>query len=301
MWFKNLKIYRLAPSFALSADELEQKLAQFGYRPIGGQEMQSMGWVPPREDLGLVYSQDGQYLLCLRTAKKLLPASVVNRAARDRAGEIAQQQGFMPGRRQMREIKEQITDELLPKAFFTETDTQVWIDTRNRLAVIDTAAAHRADVVLGMLGKAIGPFPLLMLQVNQAPAAVMTNWLCEDAAPEIFSIDQDTELKSLGQARAKVRYQHVSVEPQEVHQHIQSGKQCTRLALTWSDRVSFILTADLTINRIAALDILKEGQGSERNAIEAWEGDFALMTGELASLINDIVAALGGEMDSDLG
>ncbi len=39
--------------------------------------------------------------------------------------------------------------------------------------------------------------------------------------------------------------------PTSVRRHIQSGKQCTRLAMTWADRVSFVLTESLDVKRIA--------------------------------------------------
>jgi len=34
-----------------------------------------------------------------------------------------------------------------------------------------------------------------------------------------------------------------------VRRHIAAGKQCTRLALTWADRVSFVLTESLAVDR----------------------------------------------------
>jgi recombination associated protein RdgC len=77
---------------------------------------------------------------------------------------------------------------------------------------------------------------------------------------------------------------------------VQAGKQCTRLALTWADRVSFTLTEGLDIKRVSPLDVLKEGQDSTaRNDAEQFDSDFTLMTGELSRMIADLVEALGGE------
>ena len=81
-----------------------------------------------------------------------------------------------------------------------------------------------------------------------------------------------------------------------MRRHIQSGKQCTRLALTWADRVSFVLTEALDIKRIAPLDVLKENADAlATNDDEKFDSDMMLMTGELAKLIDDLVQALGGE------
>src|SRR5690606_10456889 len=141
----------------------------------------------------------------------------------------------------------------LPQAFHTERDVLVWIDTRNQWFVIDTSSGARADEVLGMLAKAIDPFPVRPLHVERSPAAAMTGWLADDEAPEVFSIDQDTELSSTGESGAKVRYSRQTIAPEDACRHIQSGKQCTRLAMTWADRVSFVLTEGLDLRRVAAL------------------------------------------------
>ncbi|MBP6018744.1 MAG: recombination-associated protein RdgC [Burkholderiaceae bacterium] len=296
MWFKNLRVFRLAPQWSCTVEMLENALEKQAFRPGNSQEMQSLGWVPPVENGGLVHALDGQYLLSLRADKKLLPSTVVNQFAKIRAQEIEEQQGFKPGRKQMKEIKELMTEELLPKAFSVFRDTRVWIDTKNHWLVIDAAAAAKSDEVLGMLAKAIEPFPVSPLHVDQSPAAAMTNWLVSDEAPSGFSIDQDTELRSTSESRAAVRYVRQSIEIDEVRKHVQDGKQCTRLALTWTDRVSFVLTEGLEIKRVNPLDVLKEGQDmSAHNDAERFDSDFTLMTGELANLIAGLIDALGGE------
>ncbi|KAG1076555.1 hypothetical protein G6F40_017328 [Rhizopus arrhizus] len=113
--------------------------------------MQSLGWVPPRENGGLAHIVNGQILLSLRAEKQLLPGTVVNQVAKARAQEIEEQQGYKPGRKQMKEIKERVTDELLPRAFSVYRDTRVWIDPQNHWLVIDAAASAKADEVIGLL------------------------------------------------------------------------------------------------------------------------------------------------------
>jgi len=296
MWFKNLKLYRLAASWNLTADQVEQAHEKQAFRGSNSLEMQTLGWLPPRENGGLVHTVNGQMLLNLRVDKKLLPTTVVNQVAKARAADIEEQQGYKPGRKQMKEIKERVTDELLPKAFSVYRDTRVWIDPVNRWVAIDAAASAKADEVLGILAKCIDPFPVESLYVAQSPAAAMTGWLAADEAPANLVIDQDTELRASGESRAAIRYVKHSIDADDVRRHIQSGKQCTRLALTWADRVSFVLTEGLDIKRIAPLDVLKENTDTvATNDDEKFDGDMMLMTGELAKLIDDVVAALGGE------
>jgi len=300
MWFKNLQLYRLPAPWPITAEQLEDSLAPQAFSAIGSLEMQGQGWVPPRDSAQpsgqLVHSVGKQYLLMLCTEKKLLPASVINQFAKARALELEEQQGFKPGRKQMKELKEQITDELLPRAFSLRSSTGVWIDPVNGWLVVDAANRTKAEDVIRLLVRAVDKFPLDTLRVVQAPVAAMTGWLASDEAPAGFTLDQDMELRATNESKAAIRYVRLTPEPDDVRRHIESGKQCTRLAMTWADRISFVLTDSLTIKRVAALDVLKESnEAVSANDDERFDADMALMTGELARMLDDLVAALGGE------
>ena len=296
MLLKNLRIYRLDPSWALDAAQLSDLLEQHQFQPGTSQDPLSLGWTEPRAGHGLVYQNNEQILLCMRSEKKLLPSSVINQVARAKAAEIADEQGYKPGRKQMQEIKEQIIAELLPRAFPLMRDTQVWIDPVNRWLCVDAAAASTGDEVIGLLAKTINPFPVLPLYTETSPGAAMTSWLLEDEAPANFTIDQDTELRSTTENRALVKYVRHSAEPEELGRHIQAGKQCTRLALTWNDRISFVLTDGLELKRITFLDVIKEQKTSiSGDDDDIFNSEMALITQEFSRLLADLLNAFGGE------
>lgn len=302
MWFKNLQIYRLPAPWAVNPDELEAQLAPQAFTACSSIEMQSQGWVSPRGNERLVHVVNRQLLLQLSTEKKLLPSSVINQVTKARAAELEEQQGFPPGRKQTKELKEQVTDELLPRAFSVTRSTFVWIDPVNGWLLVDAGSPSKAEEVLKLLFKAIPKFPLETLRTVMSPGAAMTDWLASDEAPFGFTVDQDTELRSTGEGKATVRYVRHTLEADDVRRHIESGKQCTRLALTWSDKVSFVLTENLSVKRIAALDVLKEDSDiGGRDENERLDGDFLLMTGELAKLLASLVEALGGQLKENEG
>lgn len=297
MWFKNLQVYRLPAPAAITAAQLEKDLAAHAFQPCSSLEMQSQGWASPRENGELVYTINKQILLLLGTEKKLLPTSVINQVAKAKAAEIEEQQGFKPGRKQMKELKEQVADELLPRAFSIRRNTWVWIDPVNGWLVVDAASPAKADEVLKLLFKSVDKLPLEALHVAQSPVAAMTDWLVADQAPSGFTVDQDTELRATTESKATVRYVRHTLEADDVRRHIEAGKQCTRLAMTWSDRISFVLTESLTIKRITPLDVIKEeSDTSAQNEEERFDADITLMTGELSKMLVDLVQALGGEM-----
>lgn len=149
---------------------------------------------------------------------------------------------------------------------------------------------------MGLLAKTLEPFPVLPLYTERSPSSAMTSWLAEDQAPANFTIDQDTELRSSSESRAVVRYVRHSIDIEEVRKHIESGKQCTRLALTWNDKISFVLTDGLEVKRLAPLDVLKEKNDTlSGDEAELFDSDMTLMTSELAPMLADLIDALGGE------
>ncbi|MGF6901234.1 recombination-associated protein RdgC [Paraburkholderia sp. GAS348] len=296
MWFKNLQLHRLPAPWSVTPEQMEKWLAPHAFAPGNSVEMQSHGWASPRDNGSLVYSLNGQMLLVFRTEKKLLPASVVTQVTKARALELEEQQGFKPGRKQMRELKEQVTDELLPRAFSIRRDTRVWIDTRNGWLVIDAGSQAVADEVRGLLVKSIDQLPLGTVRVTQSPVAAMTEWLLSGEGPAGFTLDQDTELRSPTEGNATVRYVGHTLDAEDMRRHIEAGKQCMRLAMTWNDRVSFVLTPTLTIKRIAPLDVLKEASDpTAQNDDERFDSDVTLMTAELDRMLGDLLDALGGE------
>ncbi|MBG7620904.1 recombination-associated protein RdgC [Herbaspirillum sp. AP02] len=302
MWFKNLQIYRLPAPWAINADELESHLAPQAFAACSSLDMQSQGWVAPRNNEKLVHVVNRQLLLKLDTEKKLLPSTVINQVTKARAAELEEQQGFPPGRKQTKELKEQITDELLPRAFSVVRSTWVWIDPVNGWLLVDAGSPSKAEEVLKLLFKAIPKFPLETLRTVMSPGAAMTDWLVSDEAPNGFTVDQDTELRSTAESKATVRYVRHALEAEDIRRHIEAGKQCTRLALTWADKVSFVLTENLSVKRIAPLDVLKEdSEIAGKNDDERFDGDFMLMTGELAKLLAALVDALGGQLKENDG
>ncbi|MEH6434336.1 recombination-associated protein RdgC [Massilia sp. DD77] len=296
MFFKNLQVYRLPAPWAMTAESLASSLASHAFAPASSNELLRQGWAAPRGDgTPLVHAVNGQFLMQLATEKKVLPAKVINQVAKAKAAELEEQQGFPPGKKAMKELKERVADELLPRAFPIRSDTRVWIDPVNGWLVVDAASPAKADDVVKLLLKAVDRMPLESLRVQRSPVAVMTGWLEADEAPYGFTIDQDAELRATGESRAAVRYVRHTLEPGDVGAHIAAGKQCTRLAMTWNDRISLVLTESLAIKGVKPLDVIKEGNNVAHNDVERFDNDFVLMAGELAKLLADLVEALGGE------
>ncbi|MDD2609426.1 MAG: recombination-associated protein RdgC [Giesbergeria sp.] len=290
--FKNLIIYRIAGLTADDFQRAEQALNESAFTPCKPTEERSHGWIPPRreENGPLIESVGGQWLLRFKTETKLLPASVIAQKVQEKAAAIEQTTGHKPGKRECRELKEEAKLDLLPQAFTRHGTTLVWIDPKAQFLVVDTASQTKADELTTALVKAIDGLSLRLLDTQTSPATAMANWLSSQYAPADFSIDRECELKGSGEEKSVVKYGRHPLDIEEIRAHIEAGKMPTKLALTWQDRVSFVLTDSLQIKKISLLDVVTQDKSED-----GFDADVAIFTGEMAALIPCLIDVLDGE------
>ena len=142
-----------------------------------------------------------------------------------------------------------------------------------------------------------GGLRLELVQTQMSAAAAMAEWLSTRQPPAGFTIDRECELKQPDSEKSLVRYARHTLDIDEVGEHIRQGKLPTSLAMTWADRVSFVLTENFAIKKIKLLDVVLEGQPQGGKADENFDADVAITTGELAQLIPELVEALGGPLE----
>lgn len=297
MWFKNLVAYRLPADWSLGAPELEQQLATRTLQPCSPFEMLSRGWVAPSSSGRLVHTVNSQQLIALGVNQKLLPASIIRQTALERAEVLTREQGFPVGRRQMRDLKMRVTEELRAKALTRRRITRAWIDPTNGWLVVDAAGAAKAEELIETLRDTLGSLAVTMIETQRSPQMSMAVWLKLGEAPLRLTIDQDLELKAANHTKATIRYSHHPLDGKEIQTHLSAGLYPTRLGLTWNDRIAFVLNEKLQLKRLEFLEMSKDAaDGGDVDEAEQFDIDFTVMTGELAKLIDDMVAALGTEV-----
>jgi recombination associated protein RdgC len=292
MWFKNILMYRLERPWTLAAGSLEELLAEQPLQPCSAMTMQTNGWVAPSDSGALVESLGRHLLVALGTEQKLLPGAVINDAARDKAEQFEQQRGFKPGRKMMREIKEQVTAELLPRAFSRRSETRAWIDGENQRLIVEASSAARAEALVEQLRDRLGDLSAIPVDADPSPSVTMTSWLASGHAPGRFAMEDECELASGDATRSVIRYLRHPLDGAEIRRHLEAGMRVTKLLLTWNDRLSFVLNEQLQLKRISFLDMDEDREQAAETDLQ-FEAEFALMTGELSRLLSDLGDALG--------
>lgn len=289
-------VYKLGAGWSATAEQIEQAVEQQRFVECGPTQERSAGWVSPRgEEHGpLVESVGGQYLLKLAVESKAVPSSVVKRKADERAQEIEATTGRKPGKKEIRDLREEAKQTLLPYAFSKRGSVTVWLDLQAQRLVLDSGSQNRADEVISTLVKVLDGFVVQELHTATSATAAMSEWLSTQEPPAGFSIDRECELKAVDESKSAIRYAHHALDIEEIRQHISEGKLPTRLAMTWDDRVSFVLSEGMQLRKLAFQDGVFEKTSKEKE--DSFDADAAIATGEIGRLIPDLLEALGGEV-----
>ncbi len=294
MWFSNLSLLAFSEPVTTDGERLTEALGSGAFRPCTAQEPATAGWVPPLGAAAsdLVHEADGCQLLCLQSEERLLPASVVRDAVEERAEALAEARGKPLGRAERAALKESVILELLPRAFTRRRLTYAYIDPRLQALVVDSARAGAVEAVTGALRRALGSLPVAPARPASSPAVVMTGWVGGEGPPPGFELEDSCELRDPGE-EGVVRCRGQDLSGGEIRTHLEAGKQVTQLGLRWEQRLSFLLGEDLRLRRLRFLDVVQEHVDTEAldSAAAVHDAEFALMSGELRSLVPALLAA----------
>lgn len=299
MWFKNLALFRFTEAFSTSADELENRLATLAFRSCGSLELATFGWVPPLSPDGaqLVHSANGFFMLCAQKEEKVLPPAVINEIVSNRINEIEAKEQRSIRRKERESIKDEAIFELLPRALSFTRRTYAYIDPKGGWLVIDTASAAGAEEFTELLRRALGSLAITPPKTQDNPVAVFTRWLTEQSCPSDITLENECELRASEQEKNIVRCKNQDLFSTEIQTHLAAGKECTKISLSWNDRLYFFVDEELHLKRLRFLDLILEQAediDSESQA-DLFDTHFAIMSLELAGFFPRFLELFGGE------
>jgi len=301
MWFKNLYLFKFENNFSLSAEALHEELGKKPFAPCSATQRESMGWVAPLgnnanqdQEASFTHASNNYILLTMARQERLLPAAVIREQLDEKIIEIEDKEDRKVSSREKKELREDIEEALLPRAFTRTQKIDAWIDPRAGWLIINTPSAPRAEAFTELLRKTLGSLPVALPDSEISPAVAMTQWLNDGALPVPFVLGNECELKKQGEEKSTATFKQQELTCDEVHTSLQSGKTASKLSLIWDDKIQFVLTDDLQIKKLKFLDVLEEqlNDSDPQTHAEHLDIEFALMTGEVSGLLVDLMKVL---------
>ena len=305
MWFKNLHLLRFTQPLTLDPEQLDAQLQGRVFRPVGPVEPATTGWTPPLGDEGqpLVHAANGYIMLCARREERILPAAAVREVVEARAGEMEEKSGRKVRGKARTALRDEVIMEMLPRAFTRTSRTYAYIDPAGGWLVIDASSPRKAEEFTTLLRQSLDSLPVEPPPLTSMPAAILTAWLQSGRLPAGFSLGEECDLRDPGEDGGIVRVRRHDLGAGEIAGHLEAGKQASRLALGFEERLSFVVDENLAVRRLKFLDVVQEEAAlvETETAAELFDSDFSIMTLELSRLLPRLVRALGGEADSTTG
>lgn len=298
MWFKNLCIYKLRAPLSWSDEQLEQALSQSPFQPCGSQDIARVGWVPALpEGETLAHHANRCTLLSLRKQQKILPGAAVAEALDEKVKTIEREQARQVFRKERKQLKEEIVVDLMPRAFTRSSRSSAYIDRPNGWVLVNSSSRNRAEELLTKLREDVESLPIVPLTCTANPAVVMTDWLQNGTLPAPFTLGQQCELRDVQESSNVVRVRGQDLRSDEVLQHIEAGKQVTKLELCWGETLDCVLDEELIVRRLRFSDAFHERIESLEDARAQFDQEFSVMTLELGRFIDELVALFGGAVE----
>lgn len=294
MWFKNLRIYRLARPIDLSDDRLESALAERAFVPCGKTDQVRSGFVPVLgDDAELLSHRIAPFvMLASRRQEKILPPAAINEVLTEKLEALKVTEGRPASRREKSAMRDEVMLNLLPRALTRSQRLLAYFDLQRNWLIVDTASANQAENFLDLLRSALGELPVIPIAGGNSLQDVLSRWLTQ-GPPAEFELDAECELRADRDARNTVRYRNQELGSDELAAHLKAGKRVTELALNWRDALRFVLTEEFVIKRVRWADRVKPDHEGETEAADRLDLEFAAMTLELYALINSLLQATG--------
>ncbi len=290
MLFKQVQIIPLKKR--VTGESFNKRLEELAFSPCLPSSPSTMGWVSPIDDdeAGLPSRTiNGCIMLCLQIEEKILPASVVALALKEKVKKLENTDNRKIRKKEKLSLKDEVYQSLLPRAFTKLTRVYGYIDTRNNWLILNSTSPAKSEAFVSMLKKVLGDDVLSNFDIIK-PAAVLTSWLRDKDYPKTFSIEKSCVLQDPNQQNRVIRAQQQDLFVDSIQQLVKDGCEVIQLGLCWQDRLNFVLADDFVLKSInLAEDDLAEIKEEAETRRQKFDADFFMMTEMYTGLITDLL------------
>lgn len=303
MFFKNLIAYRFTQTVDLAPETLWAALETKQHREPASQELTTYGFVPPLGSISAAMVETakapvGDYILvAAMKTERILPGSVIRDELVKKIGEIEAGQLRKVYKKERDQLKDEIIQAFLPRAFLRSKVTRALIMPADGLLIVDASSPRVAEDFLSTLREVLGSLPLRPVTTKIAPIATMTEWVKVQKAADDFFVLDECEMRDTHEDGGTVKVKGQDLTSDEIEMHISTGKLVTKLALAWKDRFSLVLDDKLIIKRLRFDDLLHDQATADGGEDQYGQhiASLTIMAGAFAEFFPALLEAFGGE------
>jgi recombination associated protein RdgC len=229
----------------------------------------------------------------LRTQSRVLPAAAIKEALEDRLTEFRSRMELEPTRSEIRRLKEETRDKLLPKSLVKSERNRACFIHSESLLVIDVGTDNKAEWVIDQLRACFDQFYCTPLTFNNSPGDLLTGIFMGDS-PLGFSLGRECRMQDEMDSKSVVTWRDFELTDHSIRQHIVEGMRLTHLGVGFDEVMHCVISDDGIISKVKFIEGETVDQWGEEDPMAKLDADFVLLTGAVRRLIEDLKKLLGG-------
>lgn len=268
-----MKLIKCASMYRInlpSAATLSEHLQELPFTELSPSSMSGAGFVPVPATHEIVSSFIGGLAFALRYDEKILPSTVIASETKKRIEQMQQEQYRRIGKKESREIKEMVANELCSKALSRSAVMVSYYHPDTKTLIVPTTSQRIADLVTSLLVRAVGSITSQTINVSDVKGGLTTRLrahISGDAgAFEEFRMGNDVWLQN-AEGRLSIQSDSIHSAHNAIEEAMANGKQVTAVQLTHVD-TTFRLTDSFKLKNIQ-FNYQPENAGAV-DAVEAW-------------------------------
>lgn len=293
--FRNLRLYRLHSEWPADEEELSAKLHNVEFKPCGAYAERSMGWETPTGEGSSALSRRvaGADLFRLRTQSRLLPTAAIKEALEERIEDFRTRTQRDPGRKEKRDLKDEVEAELRPRALLKSDRTWGFYLRSEKLVGVDTASEVQAERFLESLRGALGSLQVTPLAFKE-PVSKLLNQIFLGGGPTNFAAGQECRMIDPSAGTASVNWLGIDLGDPSVQKHVKDGLKLERLGIEFDGVISCVVGQDCVIRKLkfGGEDVIEDE--ADEDPLANLDADFVLCTGMVKRLVTGLKKQLGG-------
>lgn len=293
--FRNLRFYRVTSPWPESEQDLSDILEKNAFSPCGSFSERSAGWEAPGndEDDPLCRRLNGADLLQLRTQSRVLPAAAIKEALEDRLVEFRSRMELQPTRGEVRRLKEETRDKLLPKSLLKSERNGACFIHSESLLVIDVGTISKAEWVIEQLRACFDQFHCTPLTFNNSPADLLTGIFMGDS-PLGFSLGRECRMQDRSDRKSVVIWRDFELTDHSIRQHVVEGMNLTHLGVGFDQVMNCVIDQEGVVSKVKFIEGEAVDDWGSEDPMAKLDADFVLLTGAVRRLLEDLKKLLGG-------
>jgi len=298
--FRNLRFYRITSPWPKTEQALSDVLSENAFSPCSPFSERSAGWEAPGiadSDL-LCRRLNGADFLQLRTQSRVLPVAAIKEAMEDKVSDYRGRMDQEPPRSELRRLKEETRDELLPKALLKSERSRACFILSESLLAIDVATINKAEWFIDQLRTCFGQFACVPLTYNNAPGDLMKRIFLGES-PLGFSLGQECRMQDLTDSQSVATWRNTDLADPSIRHHVIEGMRLTHLGVVFDELLTCVLNEDAEISKLKFMTGDDVDRPDTEDPQERQDADFVLLTGAVKRLNEDLKKLLGGYAGAD--